>query len=222
MTTLRQWIPLGGVLQLGWHPLSALIIYWLEAVVLAAIAAWSIALVERRSNPDRQRAARQRGQHDLARQFADERAFLKQAQLNSRQFFSFQAFTLFAFALFFAGVLTVLLGNGHVSPPDNPWEVLDGAKKMLVIVGIGLVFDLFVFDLPVQSVQARAQGCLTRFLFFWILGFFGVITMAITGKPTTFFPFFAGLKATFEVLGTINQVFGRRATANATASTETV
>lgn len=207
MTTLRQAIPLGGVLELGWHPITALAIYWLEALALALVAAASCWMVERRTRRAFVRHARRSGSAALARRLVAERSALTQRALRSNHILSFQGGSLLVFGAFFAAVSGILVANGDVSAPD-PWEMASGALALAFVVAVGALLDLLVFDVPVTAVDARVSDSLSRWGLFWVLGLVGLFVSVVSNQPARFIVFFAVLKALWEVLA-LWQRFGR-------------
>ena len=161
--------------------------YWLESVLLALAAAGLCALMERRFS----------------------RAEIKKAGIDPREVLGFHVGSLLAFGGFFAGVLVILFGNGRIEEPMRWLEVRQGAQAMLLVVVVGVMFDLWNFGhLTVASAQDRVNGCLRRWGLFWLLGFAGTLMMMFTGRPEIFFGFFAALKITTETWARIARAFG--------------
>lgn len=61
-----------------------------------------------------------------------------------------------------------------------------------------------------KALRNRVDACLTRWALFWLVGFFGTILMAVTGRPAIIFGFFAVLKVVFESWGQATRFFGWR------------
>lgn len=216
MTSLRQVLPIGGVAAWGWHPFTGLAVYWVEALLLAVVAAAYCALAERRTAYPALEALRRAGRHAEARQLEEERAVLKKGNLRWRNVFAFNVGSLLIFGIFFGAITGLLAANGEIDRPDMG-QVRDGVSAMLTLVLAGVLFDLLFTNVQAPLVEARVNACLTRWVLFWFLGFVGTIVMAWTGRPAIFFTFFGGLKVTWEVLGTAGRLFTKPATAGAPA-----
>lgn len=208
MTSLRQVLPIGGVAAWGWHPFTGLAVYWVEALLLATVAAVYCEIAQRRTAYPRIEALRRAGDHDAARRLDAERVVLKQGNLTWRNVFGFNVMSLLMFGGFFAGVTLILVGNGHIERPEFG-QVREGVSAMLTLVLAGVLFDLLFTDVQATLVASRVNACLSRWVLFWILGFVGTIVMAWTGRPAIFFTFFGGLKVTWEVLGALERLLGR-------------
>ena len=50
-TAARHALPVGGIFGRDWHPATAIVVYWVESVLLAIVAASLCALVQRRASP---------------------------------------------------------------------------------------------------------------------------------------------------------------------------
>lgn len=188
-TTARQAVPVGGIFALGWQPAVAIAVYWIESVLLVAIA---VALCVRlrdgasATSPDRMRAA----------------------GLVPRDVLLFHWGSMGIFGAFFAVILFILTMNGRIEPID--WiELQYAAGGMAIVLAAGFALDtLLLPDPTVAAVQARVNACLGRWALMWLLGFGGTVAMAVTGRPETFFRVFAGLKLTWEVWGLMARTFG--------------
>jgi hypothetical protein len=175
-TLIRHLVPIGGIFGRDWHPVTALAVYWLESVLLVLATALVCGLMLRKTRD----------------------SVVNEAGIHPRDLLWFHLGSLAVFLGFFAGVVVILVGNGHIERPA--WrEMREGAQAMLLVVSAGVVLDLWRFDtFTVQSVQARVNACHARWGLFWLLGFAGTILMMVTERPAMFFGFFAVLKAVFE------------------------
>jgi hypothetical protein len=107
--------------------------------------------------------------------------------------------SLLIIAGFLGGVMLILNQNFGYPPPDAG-ELQQGLPVMLGFIGLGLAADtLRIESLPVSAVQARVDANFSRWVFFWILGFFGVGGSILLGAPGAVFSFFVGLKAFWEL-----------------------
>jgi hypothetical protein len=188
-TSLRHAVPLGGVFGRDWHAATAIGVYWLESVLLVLATAFLCALMRRRAPP----------------------AEISAAGIEPRDVLIFHLGSLLVFGGFLGGVLLILIGNGRIAEPLQWDELRTGAEAMLVVVGLGFLFDLWRFDaFTVAAVRARVDACLTRWALFWLLGFFGTWFMVVTGRAAIFFGFFGALKITFESWASLARWFGWR------------
>lgn len=209
-TCARHAVPVGGILGQEWHPVTALSVYWLESVLLVLGAAFLSWRMLRRTSNQALDEARRAGNKEGARRLGQERRELKDAHVAPGGLLAFHLGSLGVFAGFLGGVIVILVGNGHIPPPR--WaELSDAAQAIAVIVMIDVAIDLFRFDsLTVAALGQRVDACLTRWSLFWLVGFFGTILMAVTGRPTMIFGFFAVLKVVFESWGRAARTFGWR------------
>jgi hypothetical protein len=197
-TSARHILPAGGIFAADWHPATAMAVYWVESVLLALAVSALCAIMDRRTSPAAIARARSAGDHEEEQAITAERLALNQAQIKPGDVFGFHVGSLIAFAAFLGGVLLILVGNGHVEPLRWP-EIRDGALAMLVIVSLGFLFDLWRFDsYSAADLRTRVDACLVRWGLFWMLGFFGTLIMALSGRPLWFLGLFSVLKITFE------------------------
>jgi hypothetical protein len=209
-TTVRHILPVGGVFAGDWHPATAMAVYWVESVLLALAVSVLCAIMDRRTSPAAIARARTAGDRDEEQALTAERISFNQARIKPGDVFGFHVGSLFAFALFLGGVLLILVMNGHIEPLR--WsELRDGAAAMAIIVAVGFLFDLWRFDsYSAADLRRRVDACLSRWVLFWMLGFFGTIIMAVSGRPLWFLGFFAVLKVTYESWSRLAQLFGWR------------
>ena len=209
-TTARHILPVGGVFAGEWHPATAMAVYWVESVLLAVAVSALCAIMDRRTSPAAIARARSAGDHEEERALTAERIAFNQAHIKPGDVAGFHVGSLLAFAVFLGGVLLILVGNGHVEPLR--WsELREGAAAMVAIVAIGFLFDLWRFDsYSAADLRRRVDACLTRWTLFWILGFFGTIIMAVSGRPLWFLGFFSVLKVIYESWARVAQLFGWR------------
>lgn len=189
ITAARQAVPVGGIFALGWQPQVAVAVYWIESVLLAAIAALlCVRLRDSTSGPPP--------------------AGSLTSGLNPRDVLGFHWGSLTIFGLFFAAILFILTMNGRIAPMN--WIELRGAATgIAVVLAAGFALDsLLLPDPTVAAVQARVDACLARWALMWLLGFGGTIAMAFTGRPEIFFQWFAVLKLTWEGWGLMARTFG--------------
>jgi hypothetical protein len=210
-TSARHILPIGGVFAEEWHPATAMAVYWVESVLLAIVVSALCALMDRRTSPAAIERARTAGNHDEAKALSTARSAFNQAHIKPADVFGFHVGSLLAFAVFLGGVLLILIMQGHLAPLR--WsELRDGAVAMMAIVTIGFVFDLWRFDsYNATDLQRRVDACLVRWTLFWMLGFFGTIIMALSGRPLWFLGFFSVLKVVYESWSRLAQLFGWRA-----------
>lgn len=209
-TCARHAVPLGGILAQEWHPVTALAVYWVESVLLVIGAALLSRRMFQHTSGQAIADARREGDEAEARRLETTRRDLEKAHIEPDGVLVFYLGSLGVFAGFLAGVIVILVGNGHIPPPR--WaELSDAAQVIAIIVAIDVAIDLFRFDtLTVAALRQRVDACLTRWSLFWLVGFVGTILMAITGRPTIIFGFFAVLKVIFESWGRLARTFGWR------------
>ena len=183
-----QSVPLGGVLAQGWSPASGVIFYLLEAFV-ALFLTLALIAVYRWKRPD------QRGE-------------LERQNVRAKDVLAFHGGSLFVMSGFFAGLLLILSSKKDARPPS--WEEIAlGLPWLLLLAIAGWAFDLIgISDRPPSFVRESVDRCMKRWGFLWLLGFFGPIAMALSGRPAAFFAFFAGLKLLFEVWGVVARARG--------------
>jgi len=188
-TVVRHAVPIGGVFGADWHPATAIAVYWVESVLLVLTTATLCALFARRTPP----------------------AEISRAGIDPGSVLVFHLGSLMVFGGFLGGVLLILAGNGHFDEPMRWDELQGGVELMLVVVGVGLVLDLWGFNrFTVASIRARVDACTVRWGLFWLLGFVGTFVIGITGRAALFFGLFSGLKITFESWATLARVFAWR------------
>jgi hypothetical protein len=189
-TTFRQIIPLNGIFVDGWHPSTAIVLYWFESLLLAVIAVVLCWRFERRAVD------------------AEEREAAKEAGIDPRAVAAFHVGSLAVFGGFLGGILLILIGNKHL-PPFNWAEFRDGADAMMLVIGVSFAFEMLSFrSMGVAAVQGRVHACLGRWALLWLLGFVGTVLLVLTGRPSAFITWFAILKAVWEVWGAMARVFG--------------
>ena len=207
-TSARHALPVGGVFAANWHPAAIIAVYWIESVLLVLATAGLCYLLKRRTDDASIAALRLDGREDEIRAIEDERRELRKAAIEPGDVLLFYLGSLFVFAGFLGGVITIMIGNGHLE--SMRWhELSDGAQAMALVVAIGLAIDLWRFEhFTVAAVAARVNDCLVRWSLFWLLGFVGTILIAVTGRPMIFFGFFAALKIIFESWARLARFFG--------------
>jgi hypothetical protein len=188
--TFRQLIPLNGIFVDGWHPSTAVALYWFESVLLAVIAVVLCWRFERRAAD------------------AEEREAAKEAGIDPRAVAVFHIGSLAVFGGFLGGILLILTGNKHL-PPFNWAEFRDGADAMMLVIAVSFAYEMLSFrSMGMAAVQSRVNACLGRWALLWLLGFVGTVLLVLTGRPIAFIGWFAILKAVWEVWGTLARVFG--------------
>lgn len=218
LTGARQAVPVGGIFALGWQPVVALAVYWIESVLLVAIAVELC--VRARARTSEAAIAETRGAGDEA--YADalqaEARTLAAAGVAPRDVLLFHGASMALFGVFFAGIVILLTLNGRIEPVD--WtELQSAAAGIAAVLGLGFAFDyLMMPDPPVTVVQARVNACLGRWALMWLLGFGGLAAMAFTGRPLIFFQVFAVLKVTWEIWGLLARKLGWKSLQDRAAS----
>ncbi len=210
VAAVRQTVPVGGLFALGWQPAVALAVYWLEGVLMVAVAVALCARLRARTSAASVAKARAAGDFAYARQLQAEAREAASAGVTPGDVMVFHWGSMGVFGGFFGGILLILIGNGHIEPVD--WaELQEAATAMAIVVGVGFAVDrLMIPDPPVAVVQARVDACNGRWALMWLLGFGGTLAMAVTGRPQAFFLVFALLKATWELWGLLGRTFGWR------------
>lgn len=188
VSTARHAVPMGGIFALGWQPPVAIAVYWLESVLLAAIAALLCVRLRDNSSATPPDGARPSG-------------------LNPRDVLLFHWGSMACFGAFFALILAGLASRGRIEPID--WQQLrDATTGIVVVLAVGFAAESLLPPPTVAAVQARVNGCMGRWALLWLLGFGGTLVMAFTGRPETFFQAFALLKLTWEGWGLLARTFG--------------
>lgn len=205
---VRQAIPLGGIFALGWQPTVAIAIYWLESLLLVAVAVAICFRLRARTSPKAIAEARASGDVAYADALQKEANAVPSAGVNPRDVLLFHGGSMGIFGSFFAGILLVLTMNGRIEPVD--WaELWRAAGVMAGVVGIGFVIERVTMPVPpVAVVRASVDTCTGRWALMWLLGFGGTGVLVFTGRPQTFFQVFALLKGTWEVWGLLARTFG--------------
>lgn len=170
--------PVAGVLAGAVHPAGGLLLYWVESVLLLFATALLLALFARRGAPPRE---------------------IAEAGIRTRDVLLVHGGAFAIFGLFYAGLLAVLVGNGHVDAaglrsalPALPWIAL--------LVAAELAIDLArLRSATAADLARRVDAGTRRFVLFWFVGFFGVFATILLGKPLVIFALFAGLKLLFEL-----------------------
>lgn len=208
LTGARQAVPVGGIFALGWQPVVALAVYWLESVLLVAITVDLCVRLRARTSEAAIAAARAAGDRAYADALEAEAKARGAAGVTPGDVLLFHGASMAFFGVFFAGLLVMLTLNGRIAPVD--WtELRDAAGGMAAVLVLGFALDSVMMpDPPVTVVAARVNACLGRWALMWLLGFGGLAAMMLTGRPQIFFQVFAGLKATWEVWGLLARTFG--------------
>lgn len=190
--------------------MTAIGVYWIESVLLVLTTVVLSALLQRRTSERLIHEARQDGDEIAARELEEQRVQLRAAAIQPKDVLAFHLGSLLVFGGFLAGVILILVGNGHVEPIR--WEELgQGTLAMLAIVVVAFTVDLWTFDrCTVAQMSARVNSCLARWGLFWLLGFGGTLVMAVSGRPMLFFGVFAALKVLFETWAGLARLFGWR------------
>ncbi len=209
LTFVRQTVPIGGVVAGGWHPIAAVSIYWIESVLLVLAATVLCALVQRRVTDAEIAEARHAGDLDAMRALQSERALIDSAHLDPIPVLLFHGGSLIVFGLMAGVVMWMMVTKGHIEQPLEWRELRDGAVAMTTLVAAGLLMDLWSFHrLPLTAVESRVNSCLARWVLFWMLGFFGIWIIILTGRAMWFFALFSGTKLLFETWAGLARMFG--------------
>lgn len=208
LTAARQAVPVGGIIALGWQPAVALAVYWLESMLLVAIAVESCFRLRDRTSAGAIAEARAAGDEAYADALQSESRTVATAGVNPRDVMLFHFGSMALFGVFFAAIVLILTMNGRIEPID--WtELQDAAGAMAIVIGIGFAVDRLMIPNPgVALVQARVNACNGRWALMWLLGFGGTTAMVFTGRPQIFFQVFAVLKVTWEIWGLLARTFG--------------
>jgi Family of unknown function (DUF6498) len=205
----RHAVPVGGVFGTGWHPVTAMSVYWLESFLLVLGTWFLCVLMDRRVSEQAVAAARRDGDVEGANALEAERQEVMVSSIRPGDVFGFHVGSLLVFGLFFGGVVLVLLGNGHVAEPVRWDELREGAMVMIAVVAVGFLIDIWSFSrMSAAAVRSRVDACLTRWGLFWALGFFGLIVLGVTGRAAAFFNVFVILKITIETYGRLARLAG--------------
>lgn len=205
----RHAVPVGGIFGGGWHPVTAIGVYWFESLLLAAIAGLFSAVMQRRVSDAAIEQARRDGDTAHANWLDEQRAETRRASIAPGDVVGFHVGSMLAFGLFLGGVIFMLNANGQITEPIRWQELRDATLVMAAVVTAGLIIDLWGLpSMNAQAVRQRVDACMTRWGLFWLLGFAGSILLGVTGGSTAFFGLFAVLKVTIESYGRLSRVFG--------------
>jgi hypothetical protein len=218
----RQAVPLNGLFARDWQPVTALVIYWFESLLLALIAVALCALIRRRASPAAAADAYRDGDREEFRAIEAERAAAAKAGIDPKDVAIFHIGGMLIFGGFFGGVLIVMIGNRLVEQRFVWPEVRDGAVAMMIVVAAGFLIDLWRFrTMSVADVQSRVDACSGRWALFWLVGFVGLGVAMFAGRPGFVLALFGGLKLTWEVWGTLANMFGWRSLKDREAAART-
>lgn len=193
-TVARHAVPVNGIFGREWHPATAIVVYWFESVLLALVAGALCAMMQRKITSTE----------------------IDKAGIHPLTVLTFHVGSLMVFGGFFAGVLLILIGNGHIAEPMRWGELGEGVLAMLLVVTAGFILDVWNLDRrSVASVQDRVTACMQRWGLFWLLGFGGTVLMVYTERPAIFFGVFAALKITFESWTRVARALGWKSSAGA-------
>lgn len=206
-TAARHYIPLNGIFAANWQASTALAVYWVESIALAAVAVALCWRLQRqasepgaadRPDSDRSAAMSPRGQH----------APPGMSGLSPGDVAAFHIGSLVVFGVFLGTIVALLTAKGHLPPFD--WAEFRGAASaLLVVTAFGFAVDLWLFpSMDAAAVHSRVNGCLARWALLWILGFVGTLLMVFSGRPGVFLGLFAILKVVFEGWGALARLFG--------------
>ena len=194
-----QAVPVGGGFAAGWNPGTAIALYWCESALMVVATVVLVVLLRHTTNnaptdtPD-DVAWRERRLGEIDR-----------ANIRTRDVFAFYGGSILVFGAFLGAVMLLITQNTGQAIVD-PADLRRGLLAMTLFVGIGLAADAMrITSLPVAAVQARVDANFGRWAFFWILGAVGLGVSLLLGTPATFFSFFVGLKAFWE----LGQLFDR-------------
>jgi hypothetical protein len=138
----RQAVPIGGLFGRDWQPVTALVIYWLESVLLALVVLALCVLVKRRSSPAAAVEARRAGDMEAAHAIDAQWQQVRKAGIDPKDFAVVYLGSLAIFGGFFAGILFIMVANRHIEQGFVWTEVRDGAVAMLSVVAFGFLIDL--------------------------------------------------------------------------------
>jgi hypothetical protein len=188
-----QAVPVGGVFAAGWSPGTAIALYWCESALMVVASVVLVALLRHtteRAPADTPDAAEWRW-----RRLAD----IDRANIRTRDVLAFYGGSILVIGAFL-GAVTLIVTQNTGQPAFDAVELRRGLLVMTGFVGIGLAADAVrITSLPVSTVQSRVDANFGRWAFFWILGFVGLGASMLLGTPATFFSFFVGLKAFWEL-----------------------
>jgi Family of unknown function (DUF6498) len=207
-TAGRQVIPLHGIFADGWQPATAIALYWLESVLLAAVAIVLCWRLQRRTSDRAIAAARADGDDAMAARLELEQQAAREAGVDPRAVLLFHGASLAIFGIFLGVILAMLIQKQHLPPFD--WdEFRAAADAMMLVIGVGWAVDLVLSpSMSVAAVQSRVNACLGRWALLWLLGFVGTALLVFTGRPGAFIGLFAILKAIWEGWATLARLFG--------------
>lgn len=168
---MSQATPAGGVLFLEWTTASALVLYWIESVLLLGAC---VLLLER---------VPPQGRVGLP---------------TTRDLLLVHGAALGIFGGFFAGFLMVAAQNHGVEVRLS--EIRSGAPVVALCVALGLVVDGWSLTRRgAPLVLERVEMANSRFALFWIVGFFGVLAAMLFDRAGAVFWLFAGMKGWLEL-----------------------
>ncbi len=207
----RQAVPLYGIFVGQWQPASAIAVYWLESVALAAIAVTLCVQLKKRTSDAEIGRAQAAGDSEFASLIQQEQRAARAAGVDPGSVLLFHGGSLAVFGLFIGAILFILTSKGTLEHPFDWDEFADGANAMLLAIAIGLAIEWLLFpQASVDAVQGRVNACNGRWALLWLVGFGGTAAMVFTGRPGTFIAFFAILKVAWEALSTLARVFNWR------------
>jgi hypothetical protein len=215
----RQAVPLNGIFGIGWQPGSAIVIYWVESVLMAAVAVGFCWRLKRQLSDSAIIEARAAGALAEATWIAEEQRSARTAGVDPMKLSLFFGASLAVFGVFIAFALWMLASKGAIDQPFDWNEVSDAATAMAIVIAISLAIDLVLFPtMSVAAVQGHVNACLTRWGLLWTLGFVGTALIGFTGNPVVFLWLFAVLKAVIETLSVVERALGWRVSHRNSAS----
>ena len=111
-TLLRHLVPIGSIFGRSWHPVTALVVYWLESLLLVLATAGLCALMQRRATDTE----------------------IDAAGIRPRDVLMFHLGSMFVIGGFLGGVLVILVGNGYVGRRQLPQAVFESWVKIAAVV----------------------------------------------------------------------------------------